>query len=290
MPEIKLSQGTIDYGDDGSGPAVVFVHGLLVNGGIWDGVVSRMRATARCIVPELPLGAHRRALDPGADASPLGVAGLIAELLERLELSDVTLVGNDTGGALCQLVIAHHPERIGRLALTNCDAFENFPPRPFRLAFKALSRVPGAMAGYELLGRSATVRRDALRLAPLTVAPIPDATVRGWIEPLRDRGVRRDVVSVMRGISPAVTLAAAERFAQFERPVLIAWGTRDKFFKLADGERLAASFPAARLERIDDARTFVQLDAPERLAELLAEFVPRAAGANSADAPEEALR
>jgi pimeloyl-ACP methyl ester carboxylesterase len=279
MPEIQLSQGTIDYRDQGSGPTVVFVHGLMVNGGIWDQVANRLSADARCIVPELPLGAHLRAMNADADLTPLGVAGLIAELLERLELDDVTLVGNDTGGALSQLVAAHHSERIGRLVLTNCDAFENFPPRAFRAAFKALSRIPGAVAALDLLGRDRYVRRATLALAPLTMQPIDDATVKAWLKPLHQRAIRRDLVKALRGISPELTLDAAARLTGFARPVLIAWGTEDKFFRVSDAERLADLFADSRLERIDNARTFVQLDAPERLAELVTEFVRRPVGA-----------
>jgi pimeloyl-ACP methyl ester carboxylesterase len=207
----------------------------------------------------------------GADLSPLGLAALIAELIERLGLDDVTLVGNDTGGALCQLVVAHHPERIGRLVLTNCDSFEHFPPPAFRLVFKALGRVPGAVAGLELLGRLRPMRQATMSIAPLTVDPLPDELLKAWLAPLRTRGVRRDLVRVLRGIEPSVTLEAADRLRGFDRPALIVWGMRDRFFPFSDAERLAAVLPQARLERIDNARTFVQLDAPERLAQLVAE-------------------
>src|SRR5437868_2087318 len=122
MPEIQLTQGTVQYRDQGSGPVVVLVHGLLVNARVWEDVINRLSKHARCIAPDLPLGSHPHAMAAGADLTPRGVAALIAELLEKLELSDVTLVGNDTGGALCQLVCAHHPERIDKLVLINCDA------------------------------------------------------------------------------------------------------------------------------------------------------------------------
>ena len=207
-----------------------------------------------------------------ADLSPPGLADLIAELLEVLGLEDVTLVANDTGGALAQIVAAEHPQRIGRLVLTNCDAFENFPPPAFKPLVVGLGRVPGAAAALELLGRSRTVRGASMKLAPLTVDPVPDELLKAWISPLRDRRIRRDLVKVLRGISSRYTIAAAERLRTFARPALIVWGLRDGFFKLSDGERLAALLPGARLERIENARTFVQMDAPERLAELVAEF------------------
>jgi pimeloyl-ACP methyl ester carboxylesterase len=282
MPEIELSQGTVSYRDAGSGPVVVLVHGLLVNGTVWDRVIGPLSASARCIVPDLPLGSHPMAMKPGADVSPTGVARLIAELLERLELTDVTLVGNDTGGALCQFVCADSPERIGRLVLTNCDAFENFPPRAFKPVVWAGARIPGAIAALGLLGRFRFARRAAMSLAPLTVTPVPDELLAGWVAPLRDRGVRRDLVRTMRGIRPELTLAAAERLRGFDRPALIVWGMRDRFFAFSDAERLARTLGGARIEQIPDARTFVQLDAPDRLAELIATFAAAPAASSPA--------
>lgn len=276
MPQVELTQGTVHYREEGSGPAVVLIHGLLVDGAVWDRLVPLLSGSVRCIVPDLPLGAHRIPMKPEADLTPPGLARLIAELLERLELHEVTLVGNDTGGALCQLVVASHPDRLGRLVLTNCDAFENFPPPAFRLAIKALGRLPGAAATVERLGRIASVRR--LVMAPLTVEPLPDHYPKRWIEAMRDPGVRRDVARVSREISARYTLDAASRFEAFDKPVLVAWGVRDRFFPVAEGERLAAAFPYGRLERIDNARTFVQMDAPERLAELILQRAPAAAG------------
>ena len=270
MPEIKLSQGTVQYRDEGTGTPVVLVHGLLVSGSVWDRVIPALAPHARLIVPDLPLGSHRREMNSGADLSPAGLAALIAELIKRLELTDVTLVGNDTGGALCQLVVANHPQRIGRLVLTNCDAFENFPPPAFRLLIKSLARVPGTVALLATLGRLRAGRRAAMSLAPLTVEPPPDELVESWVAPLRARAIRRDLIKVLRGISPEHTLKAAERLPAFAGPVVIAWGVRDPFFPFADAERLTALFADARLERIADARAFVQMDAPERLAELIA--------------------
>lgn len=272
MPKIQLSQGTVQYRDEGAGPAVVLIHGLLVNGSVWDRVVAELSGRVRCIVPDLPLGSHEIPMAESVDLSPPGLARLIAELLDRLELDDVTLVGNDTGGALCQLVAAHHPERLGRLVLTNCDSFENFPPPAFRLMMRGLGRVPGAVAALEVLGRSRALRRRSMSLIPLTVEPVPDTMLKAWISPLRDRRVRRNLVQVVRGISPEHTLQAAERLRGFQPPALIAWGMKDPFFAFSDAQRLASTLPHARLERIENARAFVQLDAPERLGALVADF------------------
>lgn len=276
MPEIKLPQGTVHYRDEGAGPPVVLVHGVLVDGGVWDRVLPALSAHARCIVPDLPLGSHRHPMEKGADLSPPGLAAIVAALIERLDLDEVTLVGNDTGGALCQLVVTNHPGRIGGLVLTNCDAFENFPPPAFRLLIKGLARVPGAVAALGALGRFRVMRRLSMAAAPLTVEPVEDTVVASWVAPLRKRAIRRDLIKVLRSIDARHTIEAAERLPAFRRPVLIAWGTRDPFFPLTDAEKLAARFPDARLERIDGARAFVQIDAPARLAELVAGLASRA--------------
>jgi pimeloyl-ACP methyl ester carboxylesterase len=272
MPEMKLSQGQVHYRDEGTGAPIVLVHGLLVNGTVWDRLVPLLAPHFRCIVPDLPLGSHRTAMNADADLSPLGVAHLVAELIERLGLDRVTLVGNDTGGAICQLVAARHPERLRRLVLTNCDAFEEFPPAALRAVVRALGR-PAPVAVLAMLGRLRVGRRLAQTLAPLTVEPVPDDLVRGWVEPLRSPAIRRDLVKFCRQVRPEATVAAAERFSEFDAPVLIAWGTRDRFFELSLGERLASAFARSRLERIENARTFVQLDAPDVLARLILQEV-----------------
>jgi pimeloyl-ACP methyl ester carboxylesterase len=269
MTEIQLTQGVIRYRDQGAGTPIVLIHGLLVNGNVWDRLVPLLATQGRCIVPDLPLGSHSVPMNKGADLSAPGLARLIAEFIERLELEDVTLVGNDTGGALCQLVVAEHPERIGRLVLTTCDAFENFPPPAVRPLVTAL-KLPGALAATSVLARLRIVRQAAFKAMPLTMRPIPDEQVKSWVAPLRDERIRADLATVVRGIDPADTLAAAERLRGFDRPALIAWGAEDRLFPFSDAERLAAILPNARLERIPNARAFVQLDAPERLAELIA--------------------
>ncbi len=285
MPEIQLTQGTLNYRDEGEGPAVVFIHGLLVNGRVWDDVLPRLGTGVRRIVPDLPLGSHTIPMNPGATLDPPALAAMIAELIERLDLRDVTLVGNDTGGALCQLVVARHPERIGKLLLINCDAFENFPPRSFAPALTALRRVPGLLALAGELGRVGWGRRLVFKLAPLTVRPIRDDLARSWVAPLRQRAVRRDALAVMRGIAPEHTLGAVDGLRRFDRPAIVLWGLRDVFFKVADGRRLIDTLPQARLETVESARTFVQLDAPDRVAELVRELatdVPAQDGARAA--------
>jgi pimeloyl-ACP methyl ester carboxylesterase len=278
MPEITLPQGTIRYRDEGTGAPLVFVHGALVNGRLWEPVADRLAGDLRCIVPDLPLGSHSTPVNPDADLTPPGLARLIADFIEQLGLDDVTLVGNDTGGALCQLVAGRHPERIGRLVLTNCDAFEHFPPKAFR-GLVVSARTHTLWAGMQPM-RLRRLRRLPIAYGWLTKHPVADDVLDSWVEPyLRDRGIRRDTRRFLAAVDPAFLLDNASRLTRFRKPVLIAWAPEDRFFRLEWGHRLAALFPDARLVEIPDARTFVSLDQPDRLAGLLREFVrPPAAG------------
>ena len=278
--QVAVTQGTIRVGDTGEGETLVFLHGALVDGRLWDPVVERLAGDARCVVPDLPLGAHRTAMRPDADLTPPGLARLVAELLERLDLRDVTLVGNDTGGAIAQLVAAHHPERLGRLVLTPCDAFDNFLPKAFRPLQVVGANVPGALrvAGEALRLRAA--RDSPLGFGLLVKRPIDPALSDSWIAAGRaDAGVRRDARKLLQGIDKRHTLEAAERLRGFDRPALLAWAPEDKVFPFAHAERLAQLLPDARVERIDDSRTFVSLDRPDRVAALLRDAVGAPAAA-----------
>lgn len=270
--ELELEQGRIRYRDSGgSGPAVVFVHGLLVDSRLWDGVAQSLAGRVRCLLVDWPMGSHRDAMRPGADLSPAGHAQLIADFIERLGLGAATIVGNDTGGAVSQVLATRHPERVAALVLTNCDSFEKFPPFPFSL-LPPLARVPGGMRLMQAPLRLAAVRRATYAL--LAERPIDPGLVDSWLEPAtRDAAIAADVRKLLLGAHKRVTLEAGERLRDFERPALIAWGTRDRFFRLADAQRLAATIPDARSVEIEGAKTFVALDQPQRLAEEIATFV-----------------
>jgi pimeloyl-ACP methyl ester carboxylesterase len=282
MSQIELPQGTVHYRESGEGPPVVFVHGLLVDGRLWRKVTPLLDGDFRCIVPELPLGSHPEPMNPDADLSPPGLARLVAGFLEALGLEEVTLVANDTGGAISQITAAHHPERIGRLLLTNCDAFENFLPPAFR-PLQLAAKVPGALAGMMAGMRFAPMRRLPIAYGWLIKRDFDAAPTREWVDPfLTNRGVRRDVTKVLKGIDSKYTFEAAERLRSFDRPVMLAWAVEDRFFKLSFAQRLADTIPGATLVRIEDSYTFVSEDQPERLAELISEFAlsSRAASAS----------
>lgn len=272
--EISLPQGTVRYVDQGSGPILVFIHGLLANSQLWSLVITHLQAHFRCLALDLPLGAHTHPFQVDADLSPVGVARLIADVLAALDLHEVTLVGNDTGGALCQLVIAHYPERITRLVLTNCDAFEHFfPPlvSPFHYGAQFLGIQFANLLAWMLRARWFQRRF----MATLTHRHLSQEELDVFLGPLLQHSfVRRDMTRFLQAVSKRWTLDAAQVFSHFVHPVLLVWGKDDPFFSLHLATRLQRAFPDARLRHLSHARAFVPLDQPEALAQHILAFVP----------------
>jgi pimeloyl-ACP methyl ester carboxylesterase len=265
----------------GDGPPIVFVHGALVNANLWRKVVPRLDGFKR-VTLDLPLGSHLEPMPRDADLRPPALADLIADSLAALELTDVTLVGNDTGGGLSQIVATRRPERIGALVLTSCDAFESFPPRFFRIVL-APARIPGmipiAFGGLRLR----PLRRLPIAYGWLTIGPIDRDAEDSYVLPVLTRGgIRRDVRKLLGGLDPTYTLDAAAKLASWDRPALIAWSEKDRFFPTEHAERLAKVIPNARLEWIAGARTFAMEDQPERVAELIGSFMRESVGARAA--------
>lgn len=268
--EVTLPAGTIRYREAGEGRPVVFVHGYLVDGRLWDGVVDSLSDRCRCLAPDWPIGAQQIAMKPDADLSPYGIAAIIASFLDALDLEDVTIVGNDSGGAMSQVLVTRHPERIGRLVLTNCDTHENFPPGVFK-AMPPLAALPGGMTVLAAPFRIGALARAAFK--PFSKNPIPAELVASWMRPgLHDPGVKHDVKKVTVGMNKRYTLEAAEKLRGSELPILLAWAPGDRFFPIEYARRLAGEVPNARLVEIDDAKTFVPLDQPAQLADLIADF------------------
>ena len=256
----------------GEGPPIVFVHGVLVNANLWRKVVPRLNAFKR-VTLDLPLGSHLEPLPKRADVSPLALADLVAAALEALELDEVTLVGSDTGGALSQILVTRRPRPVGALVLTSCDAFDNFPPRLFRVVL-APARIPGTIPVAFGAMRLRAARRLPIAYGWLTNKPIDRQADDSYVLPaLTRRAVRRDLRRVLSGLDPSHTIDATLKLAAWERPTLIAWSKEDRFFPLEHGERLARIIPGARFEAIDGSRTFSPEDRPDRLAGLIGAFV-----------------
>jgi pimeloyl-ACP methyl ester carboxylesterase len=266
---VRVPAGTLEYRERGSGPALVFVHGAAVNADLWRKVVPELAGDHRCIALDVPLGGHSIPLDGEPDLSLFGVARIVADFLEALDLDDVTIVANDTGGAVSQALVGRHPQRVGRLVLTSCDAFENFPPKAVAY-LHWLARVPGS---FRLVGHALRLR--PLQRLPITYGwathrPIEPRIVASYVSGIRSSaGVRRDFARMLRAANPRDTVEAAQLLPSFDKPALVIWAADDKFFPREHGRRLAELLPQGRFELVSDSRTFIPEDKPEALVRLL---------------------
>jgi pimeloyl-ACP methyl ester carboxylesterase len=274
MPTIDLAVGPVEYEDRGGGPPIVFLHGAHTNATMWTRVVDQLETDFRCVVPTLPMGAQRELVRDDADLSLTGLAAIVTDLLESLALSDVTLVGNDTGGALAQVVVAERPDRIGRLVLASCEAFDNFPPGlPGRLS-KLSGQLPGGLWQAAQAMRFGPMWRLPLTFGRLTKRPIPAEVRESWFGPLREsRALRRQTRHFLRSIDAAELAAAAERLPAFDKPALVVWAREDRIMPPEHAGRLAELLPkAGDVVWIDDSYTLICLDQPAALAEAIRGF------------------
>ncbi len=269
--EVQLAQGVVRYRESGSGEPLVFIHGLLVNGDLWRKVVPTLAKKYRCIIPDLPFGAHSLPLNADTDLTPPGIARLIADFLTALDLTSVTMVANDTGGAFTQIAITEYPERMSRLVLTNCDAYDNFLPLSIR-AFEWFAFVPGCIA---LLGQLCKLRFVQKLIIKLVAKyPIDARAAHSYMQSITvNKGVQHDVGKLLRGISTRYTNIAASKFGDIDKPVLLVWASEDFLFTTKYAERLQRAFPSATLHYVKDSYAFVSEDQPEQLAQHIETFL-----------------
>ncbi len=275
MFEIELSAGAIEYEDTGGdGPVLVLLHGLAMDGSLWRDVVAELRSDHRCIVPTLPLGGHRRPMRPDADLSILAMVRLVAEFLEKLDLHRVTLVGNDWGGA--QLLVSEGvDERVGRLVLASCEAFDNYPPGiPGRAVAQAAAIPGGIYAAFQSL-RLRPLRRLPMTWGWMSKRPVPEEVMDEWFRPLQTQPqIRRDLRKYALSIPPESELLEwSERLRSFDRPALVVWAAEDRVMSPEHGRRLAGLFPHGRLVEIPDSYTLIPEDQPKELARAIRGFV-----------------
>ncbi len=275
MPEVELSAGMIEYEDSGGeGPVVVLLHGLAMDGRQWRKVVDRLGGDYRCVLPTLPLGAHRQAMRADADLSLRGLVGIVAEFLEELGLQGVTLCFNDWGGA--PVMIAEGlMNRVERLVLVSCEAFENYPPGLAGHAAWLSAKLPGGITIMRQVLLRPSLRRLPFVFGQMTKYGVPEELMKDWLEPLRRSEIRRDLRKyagdAMRG--KRVLGAATASLASFDRPVLIVWDAEGPMMPTEHGRRLAAAFPDARLVEIEDCYTLIPEDQPSELTDSLRRFI-----------------
>jgi pimeloyl-ACP methyl ester carboxylesterase len=278
---VGLSIGNVHYEKSGpnGGRPVVFVHGYAMGGSLWRPLTERLTAEGfMCVAPTWPLGAHTEPMRADAELTLEAIAAGVGELIEKLSLENVVLVGNDTGGVIAQIVATTAPARLGALVLTSCDAFEHFPP-PILRPFIGAARFAPTFRALQPLRTRLGRQRAYGALAHTDI----DELATEWLQPaLTDSKVREDLRRLTASLDQRTTLEAGKRLGLFTRPALVAWSADDEFFPLEDGRRLAATLANARLEVIDRARTFSMIDRPDELAGLIAEFAANGASLRAA--------
>jgi pimeloyl-ACP methyl ester carboxylesterase len=271
---VELSAGPIDYIDEGQGPTVVLLHGLAMDGELWRAVIDDLRADHRCVAPTLPLGAHRHPMRAGADLSLRGLARIVAEFLEALDLRAVTLCFNDWSCAPL-MVEDGLLDRVDRLVITSCEAFENYPPG-FAGRMAAFSGwVPGGLAMMRLGLLARPVRELPFVFGQMSKRGVPEELIRQWLEPLARSEIQNDLRKYVRDTRRGRQdmLKATDALPAFTRPVLIAWDTEGRMMPIEHARRFAALFPDSRLVEIPDAYTLIPIDQPRLLASELRNFI-----------------
>lgn len=287
MGTVQLSAGTIEYEDTGgNGPVVVLVGGLAMDGSMYRKVVEDLRADYRCIVPTLPLGGHRYPLEPDADVSVRGLGRLVAELMDELDVRDVTLVGCDSGAFL--FTAAEYGERVGRLVIASCEAFENFPPGLPGTSLWLAARVPGMTTAVLQSLRIPFMRRTPTAYGWMSKTKVPRDVMAGWLKPmLSQRGVRRDLVRYLKAAKRGGMMEVNDGLRQFHKPVLVAWAQDDKVMPPKHAERFAELMPHAEVVMVKDSYTLIPEDAPAELCEHIRRLIAGTTG--SAGAPSRKL-
>ena len=275
---LETRLGPLAWRSTGRGPTIVFYAGALANGDLWRDVIAALEDRYRCITIDLPLGAHPWPLSTGADRSATSLARLLLDCLELIDVEDATVVANDTAGGLVLLSLATgHPAlgRVGRLVLTNCDNYDQFPPDALRRPAALCRTHPRLARGLlRLQLRSSIARRKAI--SSVTAAGLDPDRAASFFGPVRrDPRVADDLVAALAGFRPQLLVDAAEAIPRFDRPVLLVWGESCQFFPMTDGQRLASDFPSATLVSVPGAKTWVPVDNPVAVADAIVKSVPR---------------
>ena len=216
-----------------------------------------------------------------ADLSMGGVAEILGEFIEHLDLREITLAMSDWGGPQL-LVGGARDERISRLVLCSCEAFDNVPPKGAARALPYIARVPGGISAAVMPFRFDRLRRLPMTYGSMSKRPVPREVMDRWFVSVVDqREIRRDLRKYVRSAAQGrrELLAAAEALRFFDRPALVAWASEDRLMPIEHGRRLAALLPQGRLVEIADSYTLIPEDQPAKLTthirELLAETSSR---------------
>ena len=255
---VETASGRISYVEQGSGPVALFVHGVLLNGYLWRHQLEELGSLRRCIAPDLLAHGHTETAQD-QDVSVTANAHMLAQFLDALGIEQIDLVGNDSGGGICQIFAALYPHRLRSLTLTNCDAHDNWPPQAFQpfvdmVAAGGLADTLQAMLDDKAVFRS----EQALGPAYEDAQQVSDDTIETYLRPFLSSTRRtHDLERFVNAFDSRHTLAIEDGLRKMRAPTLIVWGTDDVYFPLEWSHWLAQTIPGTkrRLE-LEGARIF----------------------------------
>jgi pimeloyl-ACP methyl ester carboxylesterase len=263
--------GDVSYTEAGDGPPAVFIHGVFLNADLWHHQLEGLADLRRCLAVDLL--AHGGSVYVGAEDLTVRLqADMIVAFLDALDLDSVDLVGNDSGGAVAQLVATTIPGRIRTLTLTNCDTHDNWPPPPFQPVID-LARQGALAPALPALATDAAQVRGALGGSFEHPDQIPDEVLLAFTAPFTDPERAAALQDYLAGMDNAVTVAIRDKLARFQAPTQMVWGTADKFFSMAWAQWLADTIPGTRrVVPVEGALLFFPLERPGDLNRALREF------------------
>jgi pimeloyl-ACP methyl ester carboxylesterase len=228
---VETPSGHISYLEQGTGPAALFVHGVLLNGHLWRHQLAELSDIRRCIAVDL-LAHGDTEIAPGQDLSVTANAEMLRQFLDALKIDQVDLVGNDSGGGIAQIFAALYPDRVRSLTLTDCDTHDNWPPEAFK-PFLAMAAGGGLRGTLDAMLSDKRVYRSPQALGPAYEQPerLTDDSIETYLRPLVKTEQRtRDLEHFLAAFDNKHTLAVEDRLKKLTAPTLIVWGTDDIYF------------------------------------------------------------
>ncbi len=270
---IATPSGDISYYEAGSGPVALFVHGVLLNGHLWRHQLEQLSDIRRCIAIDL-LAHGDTKIAPDQDISVTANAKMLREFLDALEIGQVDLVGNDSGGGIAQIFAATNPSRVRSLTLTDCDTHNNWPPEAFK-PFLEMAAAGGLRGALDMMLADKSFYRSAQALGPAYEHPerLEDETIEAYLCPLVSTEQRtRDLQRFLAAFDCKHTLAIETQLRELHTPTLIVWGTDDIYFDAKWSQWLAETIPGTK-KRIElrGARIFFPEERPAEFNQELRE-------------------
>ena len=271
---VQTPSGRINYTEQGSGSVALFVHGVLLNGYLWRHQQAGLSDVRRTIAVDL-LAHGATEIAPDQDVSVAANAKMLNEFLDALSIDKADVVGNDSGGGICQIFSALYPERVRSLTLTNCDTHDNWPPEAFK-PFVAMVKAGGLRNTLEAMLSDKSIFRSPNALGPAYQHPenVTDDTIEKYLRPFVVSDQRtRDLERFVNAFDNKYTVAIEPKLKTLKAPTLIVWGTDDIYFDVKWSHWLAKTIPGTqRRVELKDARLFFPEERSEDFNRELRDF------------------